>query len=164
MIGLLSCACYIALIGGVSFVLGRIVPKSWFHWDKAPFAAYGFERQGKLYEKLGIRYWQKKLPDMSRILPGTMPAKKIGGDYKARLPQMLRETCVAELTHWLLCVAGLHCLTLWPTVGGLAVVLLNTLGNLPFILIQRYNRPRLARLLEKTGGTAALEQETCQAD
>lgn len=150
----LSCACYIALIGGVSFVLGRIVPKSWFHWDKAPFAAYGFERQGKLYEKLGIRYWQKKLPDMSRILPGTMPAKKIGGDYKARLPQMLRETCVA----------GLHCLTLWPTVGGLAVVCLNILGNLPFILIQRYNRPRLARLLEKTGGTAALEQETCQAD
>lgn len=56
---------------------------------------------------------------MSRILPGTMPAKKIAGDYKTRLPQMLRETCVAELTHWLLCVAGLHCLTLWPSVGGL---------------------------------------------
>ena len=49
MMEFLSCACYIALIGGASFVLGRIVPKSWFHWDKAPFAAYGFERQGKLY-------------------------------------------------------------------------------------------------------------------
>ena len=83
---------------------------------------------------------------------------------KTRLPQMLRETCVAELTHWLLCVAGLHCLTLWPSVGGLAVVCLNILGNLPFILIQRYNRPRLARLLEKTCGTAAPEQEACRTD
>ena len=54
MMEFLSCACYIVLIGGASFVLGRIVPKAWFHWDKAPFAAYGFERQGKLYEKLGI--------------------------------------------------------------------------------------------------------------
>ena len=60
---------------------------------------------------------------------------------------------------------SLHCLTLWPTVGGLAVVCLNILGNLPFILIQRYNRPRLARLLEKTGSRAALEQENiCQAE
>lgn len=150
--GFWRCACYTALMGCISFVLGRIVPKSWFHFEKFPFACWEFERQGKIYEKIGIRYWQKKLPDMSRILPGTMPAKKIGGNYRQELPTMIRETCVAEMTHWLLCIASLHCLKLWPGAGGVAAVLLNFLGNIPFALIQRYNRPRLVRLWRRTSG------------
>lgn len=31
------------------------------------------------------------------------PAKNLTGDYRERLPDMLLETCVAELTHSLLC-------------------------------------------------------------
>jgi len=60
---------------------------------------------------------------------------------------MLQETCVAEMIHSLLFVAGFHCLKLYPGTGGAVVVFLyNTFLNLPFIIIQRYNRPRLARL------------------
>ena len=40
-------------------------------------------------------------------------------------------------------------LWLWPGVGGIAVYAVYVLlGNVPFIMIQRYNRPRFARLLE----------------
>lgn len=144
-----SCACYIALIGCVGFLLGRFMPKGWIDWNKYPFASFGFEKKGKIYEKIGIRMWQNRLPDMSRILPGVMPAKKIGRDFQKELPVMIRETCVAEMTHVALSVAGLHCLQLWPGVGGICVVCLNILGNLPFILIQRYNRPRLQRLHQR---------------
>ena len=58
------------------------------------------------------------------------------------------ETCVAELTHALLCIAGLALLWLWPGTGGIVLFALYVLlGNIPFILIQRYNRPRLQKLL-----------------
>ena len=41
----------------------------------------------------------------------------------------------------------LLCLRLWPGWGGVLVwAVWFLLGNLPFILIQRYNRPRLLRL------------------
>ena len=144
-----SCACYVALIGCIGFLLGRIIPKGWINSNKFPFASLSFEDQGKLYEKLGIRFWHKRLPDMSKVFPGLMPAKKIGKHLEKELPVMIRETCVAEMTHWALIVASLHCLQLWPGVGGICIVGLNILGNLPFILIQRYNRPRLQRLYRR---------------
>ena len=61
----------------------------------------------------------------------------------------------AECIHLLLPLAGLYCLRLWPGAGGIVVTLLYFLGNLPFVLIQRYNRPRLQRLCalqQRTGG------------
>ena len=103
-----------------------------------------------MYEKLGIRKWHKKVLDMSRILPGLMPAKSLSGDYGQNLPVMIQETCVAEAVHITVSVAGLRCLWMWPGVGGVTVTAIHIiLLNLPFILIQRYNRPRLIRLQKK---------------
>ena len=61
---------------------------------------------------------------------------------------MIEETCVAEFIHFLLILLGFYALRLWPGTGGAvftAVYIL--LGNLPFLIIQRYNRPRLQKLL-----------------
>lgn len=154
-----SCFWYLIATGAISFLIGRIIPKGWFRADAFPYRAYDFEKNGKLYESLNIRHWQNRLPDMSRILPGWMPAKNMAGDYKARLPQMLQETCVAELIHTLLCISGLYCLKLWPGAGGvLTVILYITFFNLPYILIQRYNRPRLLRLAQKLAGLQSAQR------
>jgi len=56
---------------------------------------------------------------------------------------------VAELIHVLLCLSGVYCIVLLAGAGGLVIAVLNVLGNLPFILVQRYNRPRLAKLLKR---------------
>ncbi len=162
--GFWYCAGYIALIGGVGFILGRLLPKSWINENRFPFSAWGFEDGGKIYERIGVRYWQKKLPDMSRILPGTMPEKKIGTNFRQELPVMIKETCVAEITHWFLCIAGLRCISLWWGPGGTAIACINILGNLPFILIQRYNRPRLTRLQERACRTRKRVQEEQEQD
>ena len=46
-------------------------------------------------------------------------------------------------------VAGLALPFLWPGPWGIAVLLIYVvLGSLPFIIIQRYNRPRFVRLVE----------------
>ena len=105
---------------------------------------------GALYEKLNIRKWQAKVPDMSRILPFLMPPKNLTGDYAQRLPGMIRETCVAEITHITVSILGLPCLRIWPGMGGVTVTaIFILLLNVPYILIQRYNRPRLIRLYRK---------------
>lgn len=148
--GLLKCVVFLCLNGICGFFLGRIVPKRWFPPDAWIFRSRSFERYGKIYEKLGIRKWHKRVPDMSRIFPALMPPKNLTGDFSRRLPVMIRETCVAELIHTLVSLTGLHCLRLWPGWGGATVAAVHfLLLNLPFILIQRYERPRLIRLLEK---------------
>ena len=84
---------------------------------------------------------------MSRIFKKIMPEKKMTAETIADVPRMLEETCVAELTHFLLSLLGLAMLWIWPGAGGIIVtVIYILLGNLPFIIIQRYNRPRLQRL------------------
>ena len=53
-----------------------------------------------------------------------------------------------RMTHVLLCLAGIALLRLWPGAGGIALFAVYVLpGNVPFILIRRYNRPRLQKLL-----------------
>lgn len=144
-----NCVIYLAATGLLSFIIGRLLPKRWFHADWFPFRSCGFEQDGLLYERLKIKSWQNKLPDMSRILPGTMPRKQLRLSETNQLPRMIQETCIAELTHAVLCVTGLYCIRLWNCSSGIILAICNVLGNLPFILIQRYNRPRLVRLQKR---------------
>ena len=146
--GFLRCAVYAAVIGCLSFLLGRIIPGSWFQPDQFPFRCMRWEQGGSFYNRVfKIRRWQAKVPDMSKILPGMMPAKKITSDFQGNLPRMIVETCIAEWIHVLLCLLSFPCLWLWPGAGGAVFMALYILiGNLPFILIQRYNRPRLVSL------------------
>ena len=86
---------------------------------------------------------------MSRLFPKLMPPKKMPArPDEQTLLVMIRETCAAEATHALLMLAGLGVIVIWPCVWGVMLYLVYTiLGNLIFIIIQRYNRPRLVRLL-----------------
>lgn len=156
--GFWKCFCYLIITGIIAFFVGRILPKRWFHPDRFPYRCFKFEKNGRIYDKLKVHKWQNKVPDMSRIFPKLMPAKNLDGNYKERMSRMLQETCIAELIHSLLCVTGLYCLKLYPGIGGVVIVFLYVIVfNLPFIVIQRYNRPRLLRIakrLRQTGKAA----------
>lgn len=141
---------FYVFISACAFVIGRLLPKHWFDPDRFPFRGFDFEKNGKFYEQLGIKKWQGRLPDMSRLFPQFMPPKNLQGAYADRLLLMIRETCVAECTHGVLCILGLHGLTLWDSPLRFHLTAFYILFlNLPYMMIQRYNRPRLCRLLER---------------
>ena len=96
-----------------------------------------------------MRKWQTKVLDMSKIFPKIIPQKKINGDLQDSLPLMIKETCIAELIHWILFIPVLYCLSLWEGLGGVIIVTLYELFNIPYIMIQRYNRPRLINTLKR---------------
>ena len=144
--GFWRCCVYYAALGIASFFLGRLLPKRWFRGDRFPFRCAPWE--AKLYRLLRVHEWQDRVPDMSRIVPKLIPAKRLEGDFRAQLPRMIEETCVAEFTHFALILLGFYALRLWPGAGGAVMAAVYILlGNLPFLIIQRYNRPRLQRLL-----------------
>ena len=151
---LFLCACYLAATGILAFFIGRLLAGHRVDFVGFPFRSFGFEHDGQLYKKLRVSAWQSRVPDMSRVCKKLMPPKKLEGrPDEDTLRQMLNETCIAELTHFLLCFTGLVVFWLWPGAGGLVVWLIYCIfGNLPFIIIQRYNRPRLLRLLRRCAG------------
>ena len=137
--GFLRCCVYYGILAVVSFFIGRLLPKSWFHGDKFPYRCASWE--AKLFRFLRVHEWQDKVPDMSKI----------------------EETCVAEFTHFVLILLGFYALRLWPGTGGAVVTAIYILfGNLPFLIIQRYNRPRLQKLLAAQQRRSRRNQEEQQ--
>ena len=139
-----------AVISFLSTFIGRILPESWFDWQRFPYKSRPFEQNGRIYQRLNIQKWYKKLPDASRVFRHIFPDKSLKSLSKEKLCILLKETCVAEFVHCSLCVIG-FCygkLNEGPGVRLLTWMYI-LIGNLPFILIQRYNRPRLLRLLNR---------------
>ncbi|MFR5632718.1 MAG: glycosyl-4,4'-diaponeurosporenoate acyltransferase [Monoglobales bacterium] len=149
MNGLVRCIAYLAVVGVVFFLLGRALPPKWFRYDAVPFRSFYFEKSGTFYKTFGVQKWKDKFPDMSIILPALLPSKKLPKKKSVeQIELMLQETCIAELIHSLLCVAGFGCIFLWQGAGGIIISILYMLGNIPYNMIQRYNRPKLVRILK----------------
>lgn len=147
---LFKCTIYLAICGIGAFFLGRALPKAWFRFDRFPFRILPFEKEGRIYHRIGVRKWKDAMPDMSRIAPTLIPSKRIPPRASRQaIEEMLQETCVAEWIHALLILLGFGCVFLWEGTGGWILSVVYGIGNLPYIIIQRHNRPRLARILEK---------------
>lgn len=158
------CVLYLSALSLFSFIGGSFLPRSFFREDSFPFSLFKFENNGKFYDEFGIRHWKGQLPDMSRIVPGLIPLKKLGIDKNDSMESLVKETCVAETVHYFLCISGFLCIKIWKGMGGFFVSVLYLLGNIPFIMIQRYNRPRLEELLKKRKSEGAKRKREIFAD
>lgn len=150
MIWFFRCILYFLIMGILSFLVGRILPKSIFRFDKFPFAPFEFEENGKFYKKFKISRWQSRVPDMSRAFTKIMPPKRLSGTPdKETVILMIEETCIAEAVHFCLILSGIGYIFIWPGLGGRICFYLSVIINIIFIMIQRYNRPRLVSVYRK---------------
>ena len=146
---LLKCILYVAAIGIMANVIGNALPRRWFHPDRFPYRSFAWERDGRIYEKIGIRVWKDKLPDMSKVVHN-MYRKEVNPRPNAEnLERLIQETCVAEMVHYVLILLSLAVIKIWEGAWGWVAWGLCILGNLPFSLIQRFNRPRLQKALRR---------------
>ena len=97
-------------------------------------------------KKFPNQKWKDKLPDGTVIAKRGFDKSRLGKTDSAALKKFIIETQRAELTHWLLIPPAFlfFCGIQDGRVGhGFYALLV----NVPFIMIQRYNRPRLERAL-----------------
>ncbi|MDR0137019.1 glycosyl-4,4'-diaponeurosporenoate acyltransferase [Metabacillus idriensis] len=111
------------------------------------FTVFNWEQSGKFYEKIQIRIWKDRLPEAGKLFKDGFSKKNLTG--RSEMERFLLETKRGELSHWLQLVPCLF-FFIWNTpAAGLFNVLYAFAFNSPFILIQRYNRIRLSRVLQK---------------
>lgn len=146
----IKCIIYFAIIGIIAFVTGRLLPKRMFKKGKYPYRQFSFEKNGEIYERMSVKTWQKFFLDMSKLFPGLITKREmVSRPEKEVVEDMLMETCVAEVIHVGLLLFGFGAVFIWKGLGGVVASILYFLGNLPYIIIQRYERPRLERLSER---------------
>ncbi len=137
---------YVILCGVLSHVIGEAIPRKIFHADRFPFAPWKWEKGGAIYDKFRIRVWKDRLPDMSRVSKKMVPKRFERFPTAADTQRLIAETCVAEATHAALCLAAPVIWFFWKNRIGVLLSGIVALCNLPFIMIQRYNRPALVAL------------------
>ncbi|NCB48071.1 MAG: glycosyl-4,4'-diaponeurosporenoate acyltransferase [Clostridia bacterium] len=126
------------------------IPDKFFNNNKGIYKTQKFEKNGKIYDDIfKVKKWKHLLPDGGAIYKKKGYAKKKLSDYSTNnLIKFLIESCRAELTHWLpISLFWVFFLFTTPLVGFFMFVY-SIIVNLPCIFAQRYNRPRIARLLE----------------
>jgi len=107
----------------------------------------GWERGGRVYERIGVRRWKDALPEAGAWLPGGVSKRRIPPSRAGGVARLRIETVRAECSHWLgLVPIGWLFLLLPPAVAALNVVYALA-ANVPCIVVQRFNRGRLDRVL-----------------
>jgi glycosyl-4,4'-diaponeurosporenoate acyltransferase len=108
-----------------------------------------WERGGRAYERVGVKRWKDRLPEAGTVFAGGLSKRHLPGRESDDLRRFAAETRRAELVHW-----GIAALTpafaLWtPQPLLTAMVAYGVLANVPCVVVQRYNRGRVGRVLER---------------
>jgi glycosyl-4,4'-diaponeurosporenoate acyltransferase len=115
-----------------------------------------FEVGGQWYRRrLRINRWKDRLPEAGDLFRGGISKRHLLSHDPAGLQVFVRETRRAELTHWWAMACG-PLFVLWnPPLASALLVGYGAVVNLPFIVIQRYNRFRSQALLERLSRRSA---------
>ena len=128
--------------------LANLTLKNQVDYRLAWFRPRAFE--GPLYEALGVKKWKGKLPAYNPSLFSLRAHS---------LEEIAQAMCQAELVHEAIVLLSFLPLTMTPVFGAFPVFFLTSLAaaclDTLFVLMQRYNRPRILALLERRQARAA---------
>lgn len=142
---LLDVVAWAAIHAGTGYAAHRLSAGQLAH-DSWLTRARAWEREGRAYERIRIRRWKDRLPEAGALFRGGISKRALPAGGRGAIEQFVPETRRAEYAHWW-CIAASPVFVVWnplwvvPVMVGYAVAV-----NLPFVLIQRYNRLRVLRI------------------
>lgn len=151
-----------AVHAGTGYLVHRL-PRRRLQRDRGPLRLSWGERAGRPYERLRIRRWKDRLPEAGALFSGGMSKRCVPSSADGGLERFAVETRRAELGHWLALLGGPPAILWNPPAGAVAMVAYGVLVNAPFIVVQRYNRARVARLLRRAAERSSTEGMAAEA-
>jgi glycosyl-4,4'-diaponeurosporenoate acyltransferase len=137
-----------AVVGVAAGYVASRWPASRLTRDGAITRLRHFEQDGRWYERRWhIRSWKHLLPEAGSFFAGGFSKRALVSRQTGHLQRFVIETRRAELTHWAVLSVG-PLFFLWnPWWLAVVMVVYAICANVPCIVVQRYNRARLQRLL-----------------
>jgi len=132
---------------GIGYWCSRL-PISNFDPQESKYQTKSWEKDGEIYEKIfHVRAWKKLIPSGARVYAGAFEIKNLPSYNFDYVERWLKEICRAEYCHWVMMLPGLL-FFFWNSVEvAWWMVAYAVANNLVPIIMQRYNRPRVRRLL-----------------
>ena len=138
------------LVSSSGFLIGEMIPRRVYDYKAFPFKPFEWEMSGHVYAKIGIQYWKGYVPDISRMVKSVFSKRITNPRDPVCILRLIIETCNGEIVHYLMMLASpIFLCVLDGYYGIVGMFLFSVIGNFPFAIIQRYNRPRLIELMER---------------
>ena len=140
---------FVIQAGGAA--LCSMLPARIFHPQACPFRPFAFEDGGRIYDRLfKVKRWKHLLPDGGAMTKNGYAKRRLSDRSMTNLERFLIESCRGELTHWIP-IFFFWVFGFFVPPFALWIMLIYALAaNLPCILVQRYNRPRIMRVLGRS--------------
>jgi glycosyl-4,4'-diaponeurosporenoate acyltransferase len=124
------------------------IPSDRLGHDRGILRLTRIEQGGRVYERvLRVKRWKDLLPEAGNLFRGGFSKRRVLRHDREYLEEFVVATRRAELAHWPILAVG-PLFFLWnPWWLGIAMVGYAVVANVPCILVQRYNRARLERML-----------------
>lgn len=130
----------------VSYIFLRLNDRKYFS-GPLRLKSYTFEKSGSLWNKLfQVRKWKDIVPEGGQIFTGSYNKSELKDKSPAALKSFIIEINRAEVTHWMIIFSLPFILLFNPRWTYIIHGIYALASNIPFIIIQRYNRPRFERL------------------
>jgi glycosyl-4,4'-diaponeurosporenoate acyltransferase len=142
----------VAVWGAWSALVGlaaHLLPTRWLTRDGFVLCLRPAERDRSVYRRMRIKRWKDRLPEAGSLFAGGFSKRAMRQRDPAYLERFVVETRRAELTHWWVMLAAPFFLLWNPVALGAVMVVYALAANVPCLLVQRYNRARLQRLLDR---------------
>ncbi len=126
------------------------IPDRYYSTDSWFYRSHRFEQGGKIYARVfKVHRWKHLLPDGGAIFKKRGFKKRSLENFsKENLNRFLIESSRGEMTHWL-AIFPFWLFAFFTPPHVVWIMLAYALAvNMPCIIAQRYNRPRVKRLLE----------------
>ena len=126
------------------------LPERLFYHRKWLYNERKWEKGGGFYQHhFSVKKWKACLPEISEFLNGWFPKKSLNHNDTIYYEKFIAETCKAEFTHWMIIVSTVTFYFWDGFLSSVGITIMAFALNFPYIIIQRYNRPRLIRIMKK---------------
>lgn len=125
------------------------IPDRYYSPTSFPYKTFGWEQSGAIYDKVfKVRKWKGLLPDGGAAFSAGYRKKNLDSFSRTNLDKYVVESCRAEMTH-LLAILPFWVFGLFTPFPAVFIMLFYALAvNIPCAIAQRYNRPRIERILK----------------
>lgn len=126
------------------------LPIDRFDYNQWSYQTFKWEQDGEIYQKLfRVKDWKHFIPSGAALYKGAYQISHVNEFTVEGVKIWLKESCRSEFCHRIMILPG-FLFFLWNEVTvGWIMVAYAVLNNLIPIMMQRYNRPRIRKLLAR---------------
>jgi len=133
-------------------IISTNLPERYYNYKNWIYKERKWENKGEFYQQVfKVKRWKNHMPEIADFIKSAFSKNSIKEFDNEYIEKYLLESSRAEFAHWCIIFSSVIFLFYEGIATFIYMLLIAILLDAPFIIIQRYNRPRIIRIMKRKG-------------